>query len=698
MTTLTTAGGELRTLSGSLRGLFDLYVDSVNGVDTNPGTYVQPWKTLAKINAATLTPGKRIGLRRGSRWTEEINLPAGGATGNPVEIGAYGNGALPLIDGSAALTGWTTYVPPTTPQEVLVNGTFEAWTTPTSAPNSWARVQGGTSTTSRVASITGSGLYSLRLTGDASNNNVSINQTVTLVAGTDYTLSFKGLVSAAAKTVGVVLTIPAGTYAGYQLQPDGTWSTVTSTSIPLTSTTLTTVTRTFTMLDETTNVSVSIKRIGLTNAYAEIDDVSLLSGVPAIPPVNTFKSTQAARVWSVSRDDIPLQEGTSRDTLTAGQFKWIDGLLYVRDDSGLPASHVFEGGITRIHAVSILGKSHVRVRDVAARHIAGRAFRADEGSHDTVFQRITVRHAGNSDQIGSYAGVLAVRNSDDCMVLDCTVYGANNDGIHGWNATRMKVLRNIIGVCNGPSSDSVQIDGGYYYDSGLPRVDLDTEVAYNDCDQRGTNSPKGCIILIHDGTRAHHNICRGGNFQVALIGSRVRADHNTLVDNALGEAWGSAVQMVDGHTYDDMEVDHNLIVNPKVGIRTSAAGVGGNYRTDLREHHNTIVLTAASLGGIWHEIPVDGETLDNIVRGGTTAIDLLDSGLAPSGTWVSDRNVLGPERSDFLKSGATSYATLAAWRTATSKDVASSVVDPALAAVTYLPTAGLLTAGYGGDG
>lgn len=681
---LTGTGGRLARAQET----FDFYVDSELGDDGNPGTRALPWQTLAKVNAAALVPGQRVGLKRGGRWTQTLIPANGGIDGSPVVFGAYGIGPRPLIDGSTTVDGWVPYVSDA-PQEMLVNPGFDIWSNAANPPENWARFDPAGSSTERVPSITGNGVYALRLNGDASNSNISISQNITLTADTAYTLSFAGRVSIAGRSAGVVISIPSGTYAGYQLQPDGTWSTVTSTSIAVTSTSLTEVELPFTMLPETALVNFSIKRTNLTSAYAEFDAVSLVV-TPAAPPPNTYEVPLATRPWTVSRDDQPLAEGNSPVTLLDGEWFWQDATLYVRDDTQNPGAATWQvsGGMER--AVSVVGKPHVRVRDIEARHTTGRAFRADDGADATVFQRVRVSHAGRSDQTGSYGGTISVRHSDDCRVLDSEVWGANNDGIHAWDPRRVKILRNRVYRCNGPQSDGIDVQAPYYYDASAG-YDVDSEVAHNWVDQRGTNSPKGTIILIHDGARAHHNVCYGGNFQVAMYGSRARVDHNVLIDNALGEAWGGAVQMVDHTTTTDVEIDHNLIINPKVGIRTGDSGDSGQTKTGVNEHHNTIVLTTDSLGGIWHESGSDGETVDNIVYGPSSGAVIHSSDVI--GAWVSDRNVLGPERVGVLRSGASLYDTLAAWRTATSQDAASVAIDPTLDD-DYAPTAGLLTAGH----
>lgn len=93
---------------------FDYYVDSVGGLDTNDGlTPLTPWQTLTKVNtSATLTAGKRVGLKRGSVFryvaTGGFTVPGtGGSAAQPVVIGSYGVGALPVLKGSTVLTTFT---------------------------------------------------------------------------------------------------------------------------------------------------------------------------------------------------------------------------------------------------------------------------------------------------------------------------------------------------------------------------------------------------------------------------------------------------------------------------------------------------------------------------------------------------------------------------------------------------------------
>lgn len=76
------------------------YVDATNGSDSNTGTsQATPWKTLAKVNATTFSQGDSILLRAGQEWIEQLKPKGSGVSGNPITIGAYGDGPRPYIDG-----------------------------------------------------------------------------------------------------------------------------------------------------------------------------------------------------------------------------------------------------------------------------------------------------------------------------------------------------------------------------------------------------------------------------------------------------------------------------------------------------------------------------------------------------------------------------------------------------------------------
>lgn len=75
------------------------YVDFTNGSDSNNGRASdKAWKTIAKVNAATLGAGDRLLFKRGETWTGTALTAVGGVTYQD-----YGAGALPIIDGNNAV-------------------------------------------------------------------------------------------------------------------------------------------------------------------------------------------------------------------------------------------------------------------------------------------------------------------------------------------------------------------------------------------------------------------------------------------------------------------------------------------------------------------------------------------------------------------------------------------------------------------
>jgi len=83
------------------------YVDSIGGNDSSNGTSSSTsWQTIAKINSSTFHPGDSILFNSGDTWREQLNITNSGSAGNPITIGSYGAGAMPIISGANLATGW----------------------------------------------------------------------------------------------------------------------------------------------------------------------------------------------------------------------------------------------------------------------------------------------------------------------------------------------------------------------------------------------------------------------------------------------------------------------------------------------------------------------------------------------------------------------------------------------------------------
>lgn len=79
------------------------YVDATLGSDSNDGSVGAPWKTAAKVNASTFSPGDTVRFKAGEVWRETLLFPSSGSPGRPITIGKYGTGANPVFNGADVL-------------------------------------------------------------------------------------------------------------------------------------------------------------------------------------------------------------------------------------------------------------------------------------------------------------------------------------------------------------------------------------------------------------------------------------------------------------------------------------------------------------------------------------------------------------------------------------------------------------------
>ena len=77
------------------------YYVSPTGSNSHSGESPQAaWRDLEPVNATAFSPGDRILLAAGSRYTGQLKPQGSGAEGKPIAIDMYGKGAKPRIDGA----------------------------------------------------------------------------------------------------------------------------------------------------------------------------------------------------------------------------------------------------------------------------------------------------------------------------------------------------------------------------------------------------------------------------------------------------------------------------------------------------------------------------------------------------------------------------------------------------------------------
>ena len=79
------------------------YVDCQAGSDESRGTSPSAaWKSVAKVSKVTLRAGDAVLLKRGTRCSGALTPRGSGTEALPIRIGAYGSGALPVIEADAS--------------------------------------------------------------------------------------------------------------------------------------------------------------------------------------------------------------------------------------------------------------------------------------------------------------------------------------------------------------------------------------------------------------------------------------------------------------------------------------------------------------------------------------------------------------------------------------------------------------------
>ncbi len=95
--------GLLAVLAGSIVHAREFYVDAERGNDTLDGIKPESaWRSLARVNRATLVPGDRVLFRRGQAWRGQL-VPQSGSADGVIYYGSFGDGPKPILLGSAAM-------------------------------------------------------------------------------------------------------------------------------------------------------------------------------------------------------------------------------------------------------------------------------------------------------------------------------------------------------------------------------------------------------------------------------------------------------------------------------------------------------------------------------------------------------------------------------------------------------------------
>ena len=80
------------------------YYVSPSGSDTNAGTSASPWKTVARVNRASLSPGDTVLFQGGAAFTDQpLMPPTAGTSSSPITFSSYGTGQAQIANANGAV-------------------------------------------------------------------------------------------------------------------------------------------------------------------------------------------------------------------------------------------------------------------------------------------------------------------------------------------------------------------------------------------------------------------------------------------------------------------------------------------------------------------------------------------------------------------------------------------------------------------
>lgn len=188
---------------------------------------------------------------------------------------------------------------------VVSNGNMESWASPTNLDN-WAETVAGTSTINQESVIIHGGTYSCRLDTDELGSSALIYESLTIVAGALYVISFWYRTDAG-KTANFALRDSA---SNVYLTSDGTWSAISQLiSLPSTSGVWTRHQLVFTSHASYTSYVFSLRNGSAASSSIYFDDVLLL-------PVLTATITPATYTAQTLVAEIKTRMDAAGDTYT----------------------------------------------------------------------------------------------------------------------------------------------------------------------------------------------------------------------------------------------------------------------------------------------------------------------------------------------------------------------------------------------
>lgn len=387
---------------------------------------------------------------------------------------------------------------------------------------------------------------------------------------------------------------------------------------------------------------------------------SPLAALPTSTPV--IVTSKASGAWTL------LVLGTGAGTLTANQWFWAAGLLYVNLGGTNPNTTEIE--LVNTWALEGQSRSTTTLRNLTYTHCSDGAVSWIAGGNSG---HIISRCRFQFITMVNFAGSIAIRNqvgSVGSRISRCVFDQIATEGVYIQNTRGVEIDRCTITNAGGMVSD--QQTDGIQFEANVANNNADGLWIHDNTITMGATTVKGCIVVNDNAASVsqsgiiENNRLIGAFWGVAAHASNLTVRKNTISDQAAVNAHGIWIDPAAVLT--GISLTYNLIYNVDGGI---TGGSGANSR-QVTIAHNTIVDAFRSQ--VYFDCPIYGLIKNNIAwnTGANPVVrTLYVLSVAGGQTLDVDYNLWNTEYADLFRLAAAQYATLAAWRAATGWDTHS---------------------------
>lgn len=386
---------------------------------------------------------------------------------------------------------------------------------------------------------------------------------------------------------------------------------------------------------------------------------------------NTYYAPLVTATVMVTSDNTFLAKGSGVDTLTANQYRWSAGVLYVNIGAD-PTSHLIEAAQRDNAAYIPAGKNYITIRGLSLQKTNLANVLVDNCTYPTV--QDCDLFFSNDSTIQAGGGINADRGHYALYKGNHVNYSLG-DGILSWRAHDVEISDNYIeNVLDGgvyAGADGIQIGAK----TTTPNACYNFKILNNTVIRPASSTNKGCIIaeMGNDGIIAG-NFCSKGLFGIGISGDNMIIENNYVT--GFGVAGG--IRVSQDMPNDGMKIRYNIVTeSPGFAGITLTNDVSGHSqpRSNFEIHNNIVYHTYY---GITIGQPFSGSIKNNIVWSRHTAPrSRLNVKTIAGGPLAIDNNIYQDAGTESMLSlDGVAYYDLASWQAATGFDTHSSSASP----------------------